>query len=75
MIKRRNVVVIAGGAAVAGVFGAHLSGFTAWLVCVFIHLIYLVTFQSRVLVFMQWVIQDLTFGVEPDESAVLLPPT
>ena len=44
------------------VFGAHLSGFIAWLVRVFIHLMYLVTFQSRVLVLIQWAIQDLTFS-------------
>jgi NADH:ubiquinone reductase (H+-translocating) len=49
-------------AAVADVFGAHLSGFIAWLVWVFIHLMYLVTFQSRVLVFIQWAIQNLTFS-------------
>ena len=46
----------------ANVFGVHLSGFIAWLVWVFIHLMYLVTFQSRVLVFIQWAIQDLTFS-------------
>jgi len=54
--------VIGRAAAVADVFGAHLSGFIAWLVWVFIHLMYLVNFQSRVLVFIQWAIQDLTFS-------------
>jgi len=49
-------------AAVADVFGARLSGFIAWLVWAFIHILYLVTFQSRVLVFIQWAIQDLTFS-------------
>ena len=29
---------------------------------VFIHLMYLVTFQSRVLVLIQWAIEDLTFS-------------
>ncbi|HVR24894.1 MAG TPA: hypothetical protein VMU26_16410 [Candidatus Polarisedimenticolia bacterium] len=46
----------------ADVFGAHLSGLIAWLVWVFIHLMYLVNFRSRVLVFIQWAIQDLTFS-------------
>jgi NADH dehydrogenase len=32
------------------------------MVWAFIHLLYLVTFQSRVLVFIQWAIQDLTFS-------------
>jgi len=34
-------------------------------VCVFIHFMYLVTFQSRVLVLIQWAIQDLTFNHGP----------
>jgi NADH dehydrogenase len=57
-----SLAVIGRAAAVAEVFGAHLSGFIAWLVWAFIHLLYLVTFQSRVLVFTQWAIQDLTFS-------------
>jgi NADH dehydrogenase len=57
-----SLAVIGRAAAVADVFGAHLSGFIAWLVWVFIHLMYLVTFQSRVLVFIQWAIQNLTFS-------------
>jgi NADH:ubiquinone reductase (H+-translocating) len=57
-----SLAVIGRAAAVANVFGAHLSGFIAWLVWVFIHLVYLVTFRSRVLVFVQWAIQNLTFS-------------
>ena len=57
-----SLAVIGRAAAVADVFGAHLSGFIAWLVWVFIHLMYLVTFQSRILVFIQWAIQNLTFS-------------
>jgi NADH:ubiquinone reductase (H+-translocating) len=57
-----SLAVIGRAAAVADVFGAHLSGFFAWLVWVFIHLMYLVNFQSRVLVFIQWAIQNLTFS-------------
>ena len=57
-----SLAVIGRGSAVADVFGAHLSGFIAWLVWAFIHIVYLVNFQSRVLVFIQWAIQDLTFS-------------
>jgi NADH dehydrogenase len=57
-----SLAVIGRAAAVANVFGAHLSGFTAWLVWAFIHLLYLVTFQSRVLVLIQWATQNLTFS-------------
>jgi NADH:ubiquinone reductase (H+-translocating) len=57
-----SLAVIGRASAVADVFGAHLSGYIAWLVWAFIHLLYLVTFQSRILVFVQWAIQDLTFS-------------
>ncbi len=57
-----TLAVIGRAAAVANVFGVHVSGFFAWLVWVFIHLMYLVTFQSRLQVFVQWAIQDLTFN-------------
>jgi NADH dehydrogenase len=57
-----TLAVIGRAAAVADVFGVHLSGFLAWMVWAFIHLMYIVTFQSRVLVFVQWAIQDLTFN-------------
>ena len=55
-----NLAVIGRAAAVANVFGVHLSGLPAWLVWVFIHLMYIVEFQSRIIVFMKWAIQDLT---------------
>src|SRR5277367_1784684 len=57
-----SLAVIGRAAAVADVFGVHLSGSIAWLVWAFVHLTYLVTFQSRILVFIQWAIQDLTFN-------------
>jgi NADH:ubiquinone reductase (H+-translocating) len=57
-----SLAVIGRAAAVADVFGAQLSGLTAWLVWAFIHIMYLVNFQSRILVFIQWAIQDLTFS-------------
>src|SRR5207244_9146101 len=57
-----NMAVIGRAAAVANVFGVHLSGLLAWLVWAFIHLMYIVQFQSRILVFIQWAIQDLTFS-------------
>jgi NADH:ubiquinone reductase (H+-translocating) len=57
-----SLAVIGRAAAVADVFGLHISGFIAWLVWAFIHVTYLVSFQSRILVFIQWAIQDLTFS-------------
>src|SRR5262249_52052861 len=40
----------------------HLTGYPAWLAWLFIHLIYLVEFQSRVLVLFQWFWSYLTRG-------------
>jgi NADH:ubiquinone reductase (H+-translocating) len=57
-----SLAVIGRAAAVADAFGIHISGFPAWLVWASIHLMYLVTFQSRLLVFVQWAIQDVTFN-------------
>lgn len=57
-----SLAVIGRASAVANVFGIHLSGFVAWIVWVFIHLMYIVTFQNRLLVFVQWAFQDLTFS-------------
>jgi hypothetical protein len=37
-----------------------VSGLPAWLVWAFIHVLYLVQFESRVIVFIRWVIQALT---------------
>ena len=57
-----SLAVIGRASAVANIFGVHLSGFMAWLVWVSIHLMYLVTFQNRLQVFIQWAIQDFTFN-------------
>jgi NADH dehydrogenase len=57
-----NMAVIGRAAAVANVFGVHLSGLPAWLVWAFIHLLYIVEFQSRIVVFLKWAIQDVTFS-------------
>jgi NADH dehydrogenase len=57
-----DLAVIGRGSAVARIFGLHLSGLVAWLVWLFVHLMYLVQFQSRVVVFVRWGFQYLTFS-------------
>lgn len=57
-----SLAVIGRAAAVANAFGVKLSGLPAWLVWAFIHLMYIVEFRNRVLVFIQWAFQDLTFN-------------
>jgi NADH:ubiquinone reductase (H+-translocating) len=60
--NKGDMAVIGRAAAVANIFGFHLSGLSAWLVWLFIHLMYIVEFQSRVLVFVQWGFEYLTFS-------------
>jgi NADH dehydrogenase len=57
-----DMAVIGRAAAVANVFGMHVSGLPAWLIWLFIHLMYIVEFQNRVLVFVQWGFEFLTFS-------------
>ncbi|HKV25612.1 MAG TPA: NAD(P)/FAD-dependent oxidoreductase [Candidatus Acidoferrum sp.] len=60
--NKGDLAVIGRAAAVANIFGLHLSGLPAWLVWLFVHLMYIVEFQSRVLVFIQWGFEYLTFS-------------
>ena len=53
-IGRSRAVVYSGG--------LQLSGFLAWVVWVFIHIIYLMQFRNRVFVFLQWVWSYFSFG-------------
>jgi len=52
--NKGDMAVIGRAAAVANIFGFHVSGLPAWLIWLFVHLIYIVEFQSRVIVFIQW---------------------
>lgn len=57
-----DLAVLGRAKAVANVFGVHLSGFPAWVVWLFIHLLYIVEFQSRLLVALQWGFLYLTYN-------------
>jgi NADH dehydrogenase len=60
--NKGDLAVIGRGQAIANIFGLHLSGLPAWLVWVFIHLLYIVEFQSRLMVMLQWGFLYLTFN-------------
>ncbi len=60
--NKGDMAVIGRAAAVANIFGFHLAGVFAWFTWLFVHLIYIVEFQSRVLVFVQWGFEYLTFS-------------
>ena len=57
-----NLATIGRGAAVADIKGLRLSGVVAWATWLMVHLWYLVGFQNRVLVFIQWFFSFVTHG-------------
>jgi len=57
-----SMATIGRHAAVAEIAGLRLSGNLAWLLWLFVHLMKMVTFQNRVLVFVQWAWSYLTFN-------------
>jgi NADH dehydrogenase len=60
--NKGEMAVIGRGAAVADIFGFQISGLPAWLIWLFVHVMYIVQFQNRVLVFIQWGFEYLTFS-------------
>jgi NADH dehydrogenase len=57
-----TLAVIGRASAVAEIGSLHMSGLLAWLTWLFVHLMYLVEFSNRVLVFIQWGFLYLTFN-------------
>jgi NADH dehydrogenase len=57
-----TMAVIGRGAAVAQIGGLHFNGYLAWLAWVFIHIMRLVEYDSRVLVFVQWAMSYFTWN-------------
>jgi NADH:ubiquinone reductase (H+-translocating) len=53
-VDKGNLATIGRGAAVADLNWLRISGMPAWLMWIFVHLLYIVEFQNRLLVFMQW---------------------
>jgi NADH:ubiquinone reductase (H+-translocating) len=60
--NKGDMAVIGRAAAVANIFGIHVSGLLAWMTWLFIHLLYIVQFRNRVQVFIQWGFEYLTFS-------------
>ncbi len=59
---RGQLAVIGRASAVADIAGFRFSGFPAWLIWLFIHLLYIVEFSNRIIVFIQWGLQYLTYN-------------
>ena len=56
-----TLAVIGRAAAVANFGRLHFRGWPAWFLWLFVHLMYLAQFRNRVLVFIRWGFQYLTF--------------
>jgi NADH dehydrogenase len=57
-----SMATIGRNKAVADLHAVHLKGFPAWLVWLFVHIIFLVGFRNRLVVLMQWAWSYLTFN-------------
>ncbi len=61
-IDKGNLAVIGRKSAVAFRKNVRLSGFWAWMLWVFVHLLYLVGFENRILVAIQWAFNYFSFN-------------
>jgi NADH dehydrogenase len=57
-----NLATIGRNRAVAEIGRLHFSGYLAWLLWLFIHLLYIVEFESRILIAIQWAVSYFTFN-------------
>jgi NADH dehydrogenase len=56
-----SLATIGRSAAIAQFGRIHISGFMAWLAWLFVHILFLIGFQNRVLVFIQWAWSYFTY--------------
>ena len=61
-VDKGNLATIGRAAAIADFGRFQLSGWLAWLLWLFIHIMYLVGFRNRVQVFVHWAFQYFTFN-------------
>jgi NADH dehydrogenase len=60
--NKGNLATIGRNKAVADFGKLHIAGFPAWFTWVFVHLMYLVEFDNRLLVFVEWVYNYFTWN-------------
>jgi NADH dehydrogenase len=61
-VDKGNLATIGRAAAVADFNWLRLSGVPAWLIWIFVHLLYIVQFQNRLLILLQWAWLYVTYG-------------
>jgi NADH dehydrogenase len=70
-VDKGTLATIGRNRAVASFGKLRLSGFVAWIVWLFVHLLYLVGFQNRVLVLIQWGFHYFTYN---RKARLIVPP-
>jgi NADH dehydrogenase len=60
-LNKGTLATIGRAAAVADLGRLHVSGFIAWLLWIFIHILYLVGFRNRLLVLVEWAWAYVTY--------------
>lgn len=60
-LDKGTMAVIGRAAAIADIRGLHVTGFFAWLLWLFVHILYLVGFRNRVLVLLEWAWSYFTY--------------
>jgi len=58
--NKGNLATVGRNKAVAEFGRLHISGFLAWFTWVFVHLMYLVEFENRLLVLVEWIYNYIT---------------
>jgi NADH dehydrogenase len=61
-VDKGNLATIGRAAAIADFGKFQISGYVAWMLWLFIHIMYLVGFQNRIQVFVHWGFQYLSFN-------------
>ena len=61
-LDKGNLATIGRSKAVADVKGIRVAGFVAWALWLFVHLVYLIGFENRLLVLLRWTISFATRG-------------
>jgi NADH dehydrogenase len=60
-VDKGNLATIGRARAVADIHGLQLSGLPAWLVWIFVHILFLIGFRNRLLVSLEWTWDYLSF--------------
>ncbi len=61
-LDKGSLATIGRNAAVAKIGPLEFSGFLAWLAWLFIHLLYIVEFENRLLIVVQWAYDYFTYN-------------